>query len=883
MQNTKLIRTPLSAMIALTLATSLPNVSWATDAPCDEEQSINCEPSEDSKGRMGWWLGGIAALAGTAGLAGGGGSGGGNDGGQGPGAGPAPGSQGGQYGNNGQLVGVGNEATWQDGVETRVTGRARNDGRLQLQAGMLSIRGEGHLLNQGVLQVGPQARVLVERDGELENRGQFELRGYMQLNQDGSLDNFGTFVADSARIEVGHDSDIENLGSMTLTATQVSLSGESEFDNGERRREATLSVNGGGFALREMAEFDNHGVVNARGVLLNNALFDVVSSRVGGERDAIEAFNNHGAIHLAADARVLSLQADSHAASAVNRHGAEVRSSAAGQSALHASGGHATVLNQGTITITGERAVAMSGERGAVLINDGVINLGEVGGSHGQGMVAMQSDGSATLNNRRGGVINIHADNSFAFKMGATGGGRLINNGTVNVYGQGSGMNADAATGSANLPGADLGWQAPRGVSGYTVGTNADGSAGQLVLHQGGTLSDVQVDTGFTRGTNASQVQLDAVFMGADGGEHNIRSASVVWQANAQRDGDGNVDVTMTRNDYRLLALDAQAGVAAALELGYDSNALFHSLEVATATELHHAIDQLSGAGIDSAHRSMLANGDAFWSSLARQAVQGATLLSFGGDATARHGVSGTGMGLRSVSALKTGQQLGLTAGMLSTDGLSNGGQGRGMSRFAGLSLGQSLGGLELQHTLGLDQHQLDGQRSLQWSGTNSVGYSQRALSRSHIGSLVQRSMMVGGVQLTPRAGATAYRVQEAAFSEIGNGLLGLSVSSGAQSGVQWEAGAGLAANLGARWTLRGDAALMGHAAYRASSRVATLHGAAGQSFRLPTAENSGTDYRLLLGADFRHQRLQLGASLMAERVLGKADASASFQLGYRY
>lgn len=881
-------RRPLAVLVALALCSSLAAPAYADDdVDCESTPDhLQCDDSGDSdgesRGMSAWLLGGVALAGGAAAAAGGGGGGGsGSDGGSGGGGGGLPpGSEGGQYGGNQHLAAPGSDVTWDRNVETRVVGNARNEGTLHISAGTLAVRNDGELRNTGTLRIGQAARLLLENDGELDNYGRLELQGQLHLQRDGSLENHGTLVAQGASIRIDGDSDIENLGSMELRDTVVTLIGESEFDNGERRRNASLLVDGGGFALGGMAEFDNHGTVTARGTLNQGALVHAVTARVGNERDPIEAFDNHGQITLDGNARVLTLVADSHASSGVNRVGGRITSNARNQSAMHAEGSHATLLNQGTLTVTGDGAVAMSGARGATLINDGVINLGVAGGQNGQNMVAMQSDGSATLNNRRGGVINIHADNSHAFGMGANGGGRLINNGQVNVFGAGSGVHADLPTQDADRPAPDLGWQAPRGISGYTVGTNADGSAGRMVLHEGGELSDVHVDTGFTRGTDASQIRLEKVFVGADGGEQNISSATVVWQAQAERDAAGNVDVVMTRNDYRDLADAGGHGIAAALEAGYANNALYHSLEVASSAEFNHALNQLSGAGLAMAGMRLTANGDAFWSSLARATPSsGYRMLAFGPGSATASGVQGVGTGMQMAMSLGGGRQLQLSTGLLGSDFSTDGGQTRSQSRFAGIGMAQSLGAFTLQHTLGNEWHQTDGQRQLHWGSTRMSAHSQRALSRVRLGSTLSTEVAAAGLHWQPRLGASAYQAREGAFHEVGADALGLSVGAGTRSGMQLELGSSVRGRLGNGWTLRGDAALFGSMAHRASARSATLHGAGDHAFVVPGLAPTGMDYRVMLGADYRYRRATLGGTVMAERLLGVRDVQAQMQL----
>jgi putative surface-exposed virulence protein len=876
---------PLATLIALALCTSLCLNTYAAEpdidnADCDiDPDHASCEAQDrNSSSTTPWLLGGLA-LAGAAAAAAGGGGGGSHDNNGGGGGGVPPGSEGGQYGGNQFLAGPGDEVNWDRNVETRVVGSARNEGALRVNAGTLYVGNDGHLRNTGTLRIGQAATLVVENDGDLDNHGTLELHGHLQLRRNGSLENHGTLQAQGATIQLDGEADIENLGDMQLRDTVVRMSGESEFDNGERRRNATLGIQGGGFTLTGMAGFENHGTVNASGTLNQGSLVHAVTARVGNERDRIEAFDNHGLITLQGNARVLTLVADSHASAGINRAGAQIISHAQRQSAMHAEGAQATLINQGTLTVTGDGAVAMSGAHGATLINDGVINLGVAGGNNGQNMVAMQSDGSATLNNRRGGVINIHADNSHAFQIGA-GGGRLINNGQVNVHGKGSGMHADQPTQDADRPAPDLGWQAPRGVSGYTVGTNADGSAGQMVLHEGGELVDVRVDSGFTRGTDDSQIRLEDVFVGAEGGEENISSATVVWQAQAERDEAGYVDVVMTRNDYRDIANADTHGVAAALEAGYANNALYHSLEVADAVEFNHALQQLSGSGLAAASMRLTANGDAFWSSLARAPQgNGIRMVAFGPGSATASGVQGIGTGVQVAMAMGGGRQLQLSTGLLGSDFSTDGGQTRSQSRFAGAGMAQALGAFTLQHTLGNEWHQTAGQRQLHWGSTRMSAHSQRALSRTRLGSTLSTELAAGGLRWQPRLAATAYHTREGAFHEYGADALGLSVGAGTRSGMQLELGTAFSGRLGRGWTVRGDASASRSVAYRADARSATLHGAGDHAFTVPGLAPSGVDYRVMLGADYRYLRADFGGAVMAEQLMGVPDVQAQMQV----
>ncbi|WP_353075156.1 hypothetical protein [Stenotrophomonas sepilia] len=875
MRSSPLARTPLALLISTLLLAPAPAFAGDTSDSCKDTHQVHCDADT---GISGWWWGGLAAL-GLGAAAGGGGSGGGGDGGSG-GTVP-PGQEGGQFGNNQVLSAAGTQVNWQQPVTTRITGRARNEGQLQLLSGTLHLVGEGELRNTGSLGTGSASILRIDGDADLENHGTLRVEGALQLAGDGSLENFSRAEFIGARVQASGEAGIDNHGALHVQGSQWSFTQDSDLDNG---RNGVLDISATSIALRDRAEVENEGHILARDLAMGSALFDAVTGAWGNDRDAVEVLDNRGHIQLdGTHGSVLRLVADSHASHAINRSGATIQSAARDSALMHAEGAQATVLNQGTLTVTGDGAVAMRGARGATLINDGVINLGTATDNQGRGMIAMQSDGSAILNNRRSGVINIHSADSFAFQIAAGGSGRLINNGVVNVYGQGSGMHADADTAAADLPGSDLGWQTPRGIGGYTVGTNADGSAGQLVLHEGGQLQDVLVDTGFTRGTDASQVVLREVVSGAEGGEQNVRSATVVWRAHAERDAQGNVDVTMQRRDYRELASEHQQEIASALESAYRNDALFHSLEVADQRSFQSALQQLSGASlVDSALR-VASNADALWSQLAAQPAAQSRALAFGGGQANAFGVRGDGGAMQVAVQLRGGRVVQLATAALSGDLPAASGQDRLHSRFAGIGLAQQWGALQLRHQLGYEQHELQGQRQLNWGQTRETAHSQRRMGRTMLATTLDMASSLGKVQWQPRIKASAFDQQEAAFHEQHANGFGLAVAAGRLQGVQLEVGSAFQRALGAQWNLQADVAASRPLALREQGRTAYLLGASDNAFTLPGVRRSGMDHRLQLGLNYERSNLGFGAQLSSLRQWGERDVRADLQFGYRF
>ncbi len=242
----------------------------------------------------------------------------------------------------------------------------------------------------------------------------------------------------------------------------------------------------------------------------------------------------------------------------------------------------ATATNTGTINVTDSGFGMLA--YGGTVVNQGTINLGTDEYSTGQGgLTAMGAMEGGVAINDESGVININADYGQAFY--ADGSSSVVNKGAINLNG------APMADDDPHM-GTDPTAQT---VSGYTVGTNADGSAGTLSANTM-NLTGVKVDTGFTAGTAAQTQTFNNVFTSTGGtitGEENITSTSVVWTATGTKDQDGNVDVTMSKNAYADVTTDGNvSSVAQALDAGYTNNALYNSLNVGSTAELNNALEQ---------------------------------------------------------------------------------------------------------------------------------------------------------------------------------------------------------------------------------------------------------------------------------------------------
>ncbi len=230
--------------------------------------------------------------------------------------------------------------------------------------------------------------------------------------------------------------------------------------------------------------------------------------------------------------------------------------------------------NQGTINVQGDNAVAISGGTSSCvinLVNSGTINVGtEQGkedGTNGTGLIGIKGNGNATtINNTADGVINVYADDSYAF------GGKtkaIINNGEINLLcDSGCDIYAPGTTGTQNdhngtadivipdattaptegsIPTPPADPNAPQQLSNYIVGTNADGSSGTLKANNLVIGDNVKVDTGFTSGTADTTVVVDNAFTGSNI-QARTTSLPPAWCGTpGSQDADGNVDVTMTK------------------------------------------------------------------------------------------------------------------------------------------------------------------------------------------------------------------------------------------------------------------------------------------------------------------------------------------------
>lgn len=557
-----------------------------------------------------------------------------------------------------------------------------------------------------------------------------------------------------------------------------------------------------------------------------------------------------------------------------------------GQITTAKNNGGSKAINDGTINIDKTGNVAMSAHGSAKMVNNGTINVGTVGTTQ-TGMVGMQleSDAKSDAVIENNGTINIYANNSYAFsQLGSN--GHIVNNGTVyiddSVTGsgfikqdgktiEGSGENGDGTEvhyvdftapteptitdGTTTVTTSDSAdSSATNNLSGYVVGTSADGSAGKLMVSNA-SMNGVEINTGFTAGTADTTVSFDNVVEGSnlsDAGA--IQSTSVVWNAQGSQDADGNVDVTMTKNAYADVATDSSVSdVAQALDAGYTNNELYTSLNVGTTAELNSALKQVSGAQATTVFREARVLSNRF-TMLADAAPQIKDGLAFNvvakGDPRAELGndTQYDMLALRQTLDLTASQNLTLEYGIARLDGdgsktAGDNGLTGGYSQFFGLKHSMAFDeGLAWNNSLRYDVHNLDSSRSVAYGDVNKIADSDMRQQYLEFRSEGAKTftMMSDTLKITPYAGVKFRHTMEDGYKERSAGDFNLSMNSGNETAV--DSIVGLKLDYAGKDGWSATATLEGgpNLSYSKSQRTASLQGAAGQSFGVDDGQKGG-------------------------------------------
>ncbi|EAM5627177.1 autotransporter adhesin BigA [Salmonella enterica subsp. enterica serovar Gatuni] len=777
-----------------------------------------------------------------------------------------------------------------------VTGNVSNAG--EVSGKPITVLDSGTLTNNDSGVINSDTKV----SGNLVNDG--TISGKLTQNG-GDIVNNGTI--DSRSLTTGGVLTNGTDGTMTsgakVTGTNSAIINDGTFQLGS----ATDTTNASMLEINDYAQFFNTGTLildnnkNAihlnpnNGTLYNTGTMDLTATSNKGAINywgAGATFINDGTVNattaaLAYAAGGASSAPDQHAFFWNQSNGVINYDADNGRAVDFSTNSNYVAVNDGTMNISGNNAYGMYGGKNAQLVNNGTIELGTEGTTD-TGMVAMALDSNATADAviENNGTINIHADNSYAFSV--AGAGHVVNNGTVviddnvtssGLIKQGDSVNVEGTNGNngnsdevhyANytLPDTPVepesnavssataggSTNASNNLSGYVVGTSADGSAGKLKVSNA-SMNGVEINTGFAAGTADTTVSFDNVVEGSnlsDAGA--IQSTTVVWNAQGSQDSDGNVDVTMTKNAYADVATDASiSGVASALDAGYTNNELYTSLNVGTTAELNNALKQVSGAQATTVFREARILSNRF-NMLADAAPQIKDGLAFNvvakGDPRAELGndTQYDMLALRQKLDLTTSQNLTLEYGIARLDGdgsktAGDNGLTGGYSQFFGLKHSMAFDeGLAWNNSLRYDVHNLDSSRSVSYGDTNKVADSdvrQQYLEFRSEGAKTF-TLMSDTLKVTPYAGVKFRHTKEDGYKERSAGDFNLSMNSGNETAV--DSLVGLKLDYAGKDGWSATATLEGgpNLSYSKSQRTASLQGAAGQSFGIDDGQKGG-------------------------------------------
>ncbi|EBF8120828.1 autotransporter domain-containing protein [Salmonella enterica subsp. enterica] len=752
-----------------------------------------------------------------------------------------------------------------------------------------------HISNAGTVSGG---KVIVKNYGDLTNADTGSISS-VSIATGGTYTNEGTTAAVS--VDGGVFNNTGTVTGKTGTTVGGSIINNSGSMNTVEQWSSTMNNTGivtdwtgasGGAVLNNNAggevdklKFTAAATVNNAGVI-NNGTVDkngTLNNLEGGVMTLADnalwsgAFNNWGTVNSDAD---IATGGSGH--TLYNGSTGVIN----GQVTTSKNNGGSKAINDGTINIDKTNNVAMSAHGSAKMVNNGTINVGTEGTTQ-TGMVGMQleSDAKSDAVIENNGTINIYASNSYAFsQLGSN--GHIVNNGTVyiddSVTGsgfikqdgktiEGSGENGDGTEvhyvdftapteptitdGTTTVTTSDSAdSSATNNLSGYVVGTSADGSAGKLMVSNA-SMNGVEINTGFTAGTADTTVSFDNVVEGSnlsDAGA--IQSTSVVWNAQGSQDADGNVDVTMTKNAYADVATDSSVSdVAQALDASYTNNELYTSLNVGTTAELNSALKQVSGAQATTVFREARVLSNRF-NMLADAAPQIKDGLAFNvvakGDPRAELGndTQYDMLALRQTLDLTASQNLTLEYGIARLDGdgsktAGDNGLTGGYSQFFGLKHSMAFDeGLAWNNSLRYDVHNLDSSRSVAYGDVNKIADSDMRQQYLEFRSEGAKTftMMSDTLKVTPYAGVKFRHTMEDGYKERSAGDFNLSMNSGNETAV--DSIVGLKLDYAGKDGWSATATLEGgpNLSYSKSQRTASLQGAAGQSFGVDDGQKGG-------------------------------------------
>ncbi len=780
-----------------------------------------------------------------------------------------------------------------------VTGHERLTNTGSFSHGTLQVQPEGILLNRGSLR-----HAVIDVRGSLQNRQGAHIN--LSGKYTGSDDAFGVLRTHGLPSSVSGK--LNNEGTLTV---HTPLNGSGLFSN-QPGGVLNLAANGA-VHLSGSGSFVNHGRVIAGGTAADNQTARAVLLRDGWHSATsatapLSDSRNTGSIVAEGGYAVLTTTSAMQAGRSrfSNSGRIEFTATPATRSALsvrHGHHGHDLVNAQhGKITIQGEQAIAMYSDSDSMVVNNGTLKLGEPG-TNATGMIAMAlgpnaGHGAMLLNDSQGEIL-VYARQSHAFAI--AGNGSLINRGQVKLLcGEqgGCGIYRDTHTEGRRQTDSPPAPDSAQSLAGYVIGTRPDGGAGTL---DGGHLdaSGVTVDTGFATGSSLRHATFSKVLRGKriDGIER-ITSRNAAWRAQAYRDADGDIGITLIKNDYRDLVPDAALHpVAAALERGYDGSALFHSLELGSATDIGHALRQLSGAGIASSLQPLRTLEQRF---VRLSDDMSENRAGFGFRlAGSRHGQPEARLGsstydlvaLRQRFEFGHGARLTARYGLASVKpGAANAGLD-GHSQLFGLHYAQPLGHrMQLEGEFRYAQHRIDTRRTLRYGDVNlRPQASQRRDQSSNRLALVLPPLPINGPALAPLFGLMVRHQRDAALTERHAGAYALRLSATHDSTLDGVFGLRFRHDTVDRHNGRGwriDAEVLARPAlYRqADVRQARFASApAAGRFDLPASGSHrlGYDGRLGLSHHGRDSRFEISAFASRDNGAGDRNIMANYRRSF--
>lgn len=538
-----------------------------------------------------------------------------------------------------------------------------------------------------------------------------------------------------------------------------------------------------------------------------------------------------------------------------------------GATAMYAQGAGASVVNTGEINVRNQ-GWGMSVANGATAINQGTITLSSDSGAATGSLIAMKATGTAGLVNDTTGIINLNASGATPFSSTTA----VVNKGKI--YANGSDVTQNYA------------------LNNYTIGTQDAGQAGVLFTSNA-AVEEVSIDTGFTAQSTATTVVFDDAIVGNNlSGEENIRSTSVVWQAQGQKDEQGNIDVVMTKNAYDQTITDTSLTQAAqSLDKGYTNNALYNSLNQSSGAGVTEAIRQISGQNMGAAQMQARTL-DYRFNQMSLNAVKTNTGLGF--NVVSRDSLQGE-LGNDSrydMLALTQDFTMGahnftLRYGIARIDGNAQSTSDSitdGYSQFMGLQHQKMFGEWQWQNQFDAALHQLETSRQIRYEGVSRTANASNEQQQFTLTSAMKKNLVwENGFKMQPFGGLRARYHHINTLNEHNAGDWNLNVDASEKTAVDaliglqmaWKHKNGLALNA----TFEGGPNLH----YHESNGYASLASSPEVRFAKIAQKGGGINSNMRVGASWATLQTQLLLNAYHWKEDGLKDKGLQFNLNYNF